>query len=109
MLILKFGGSSVANAERIRGVMEIISKSLKKNREIAVVVSAFGGITDKLIETAKTAASGNDEYIVMLHHIEKVHYDALDELAEKDWEIREYLKLMLVELSDILKGVYLLH
>jgi len=45
MKILKFGGSSVATAERIQGVVEILKTYKKKRRKFAVVVSALGRMT----------------------------------------------------------------
>ena len=51
--ILKFGGSSVGSPERINSVIEIIRKAYAHSSRIAVVVSAFGGVTDQLIALGK--------------------------------------------------------
>ena len=49
MLVLKFGGSSVANADNIRQVIQIIQNTLNtRNNQLIVVVSALGGVTDEL-------------------------------------------------------------
>ncbi len=77
MIVMKFGGTSVGNALRIREVVGIV-KSQLGNGPI-VVVSALGGITDTLIEMGKQAASGKD-VSVMLDQIVKRHYDTIDEL-----------------------------
>jgi aspartokinase len=61
MKILKFGGSSVATAERIKGVIEIIAKAQQEKQKIAVVVSAMGGTTDALIQMGHQAISGKSE------------------------------------------------
>jgi aspartate kinase len=63
LIIMKFGGSSVADAERIRNVVEIISAQSRKADTIeerpAVVVSALGGVTDLLVAAAR--AAGQDD------------------------------------------------
>ena len=58
MKVLKFGGTSIKNAERIQHVVEILQQRIRED-EIAVVVSAFGGITDLLSETAEQAVKRN--------------------------------------------------
>src|SRR5690349_21185859 len=60
--ILKFGGSSVRTPERIKSVIEIIRKAYTHSPHVAVVVSAFGGVTDQLIALGKIAAHGKDDY-----------------------------------------------
>ena len=59
--ILKFGGSSVGTPKMIKKVGEIVSAASRKER-VAVVVSAFQGITDQLLKSAKLAASGSEKY-----------------------------------------------
>ena len=49
MQVLKFGGTSVANAENINKVVAIVKETIKKDKTI-VVVSALGGVTDLLLE-----------------------------------------------------------
>ena len=61
MRILKFGGSSIANPERIREVASIILKAAKKER-IVVVVSAFQGVTNQLLECARLAEIGDSKF-----------------------------------------------
>jgi len=56
MQVLKFGGSSVANAKNINNVVAIIKESLQKNDATAVIVSALGGVTDALLEAASLAS-----------------------------------------------------
>jgi aspartokinase/homoserine dehydrogenase 1 len=61
--VLKFGGSSVANPERIREVSSIVLHAAKKDRVI-VVVSAFQGVTNQLLECARHAEAGDDKYLL---------------------------------------------
>ena len=72
MQVLKFGGSSVANAENINKMVEIIQKIRNKDKTI-VVVSALGGTTDALINSVVLASQGDEEYKEKLHEIEKRH------------------------------------
>jgi aspartokinase/homoserine dehydrogenase 1 len=57
MQVLKFGGTSVANAENINKVVAIVKESLLKDKTV-VVVSALGGVTDLLLNAAQLAAEG---------------------------------------------------
>jgi aspartokinase/homoserine dehydrogenase 1 len=56
MKIIKFGGSSVATPERIKSIIEIIKPRLQE--EAALVFSAFGGVTDQLIQLSPLAVAG---------------------------------------------------
>ena len=58
MQVLKFGGSSVANAENINKVSANIQQAVSKDKTI-VVVSALGGVTDALLSCGSNAAAGN--------------------------------------------------
>lgn len=62
MKILKFGGSSVAQPERIRGIVDILKDYYAAGDHFTVVFSAFGGVTDSLIEMSRLAAAGDDRY-----------------------------------------------
>ena len=53
LIVKKFGGSSVANAERINHVAQTIVNSYKEGNQVVVVLSAQGDTTDELIEKAK--------------------------------------------------------
>ena len=69
MQVLKFGGSSVANAENINKVVEII-KNKKADAKTIVVVSALGGITDLLLKTAALAEANDESYKIILKEIQ---------------------------------------
>ncbi|HBK83658.1 MAG TPA: hypothetical protein DDZ41_08695, partial [Flavobacterium sp.] len=70
MLVLKFGGTSVANAQNIKLVVNIIAQKSQKNK-LAVIVSALSGVTDLLIKASNLAASKNESYTLTLLEIEK--------------------------------------
>ena len=69
MIVMKFGGSSVANAERIKHVASII-KAYQEKRP-AVVLSAMGDTTDHLLEAADKAVEG----VVDVAGVAKLHED----------------------------------
>ncbi|HEY9005533.1 bifunctional aspartate kinase/homoserine dehydrogenase I [Ohtaekwangia sp.] len=107
MKILKFGGSSVATPARIQSVVEIVKPYLKG--DVAVVFSAFGGVTDVLISISKLALESNLEYKVKLAELEKRHLEAVRELigVQKQSSILAQVKFMINELEDVLHGVFL--
>jgi aspartokinase/homoserine dehydrogenase 1 len=107
MKILKFGGSSVATPARIQSVVEIVKPYLKG--DVAVVYSAFGGITDVLINISKLALESNLEYKTKLAELEKRHLDAVRELigVQKQSSILAQVKFMINELEDVLHGIFL--
>lgn len=76
MIIMKFGGTSVGSAERIRNVANIVKSHIKRNP--IVVVSAVTKITDALIRLGKESAEvkGNET----LEHLKKTHYEILTKL-----------------------------
>jgi bifunctional aspartokinase / homoserine dehydrogenase 1 len=109
MKILKFGGSSVANADRIKGLIEILKPRISDGEELALVFSAFGGITDLLIEMSELASQGKDKYIALYHQFKDRHNEAAKALLSD----QQYLELSMAlddnheTLRDLLKGIYL--
>ena len=61
MKVLKFGGTSVGSVKSILSLKNIVEKESQK-QPLVVVVSALGGITDKLLNTAQLALNGDEEY-----------------------------------------------
>ena len=61
MIVLKFGGTSVANAQNIQKVIQIVNQKAKDNK-LAVVVSALSGVTDMLLNASQKAASKEETY-----------------------------------------------
>ncbi|HEY8735299.1 MAG TPA: aspartate kinase, partial [Puia sp.] len=109
MQVLKFGGSSVANAANISKCVAIIHESVEKDNTI-VVVSALGGITDSLLHCATAASAGDERYIELLKTIEQRHLDTVRELipVTSQSSVLSMVKKRCNELEDILKGIYLL-
>ncbi|MCA4896740.1 MAG: bifunctional aspartate kinase/homoserine dehydrogenase I [Cytophagales bacterium] len=108
MKVLKFGGSSVANPERIKSVIDILLAYIEKEK-IAVVFSAFGGVTDSLIQLSTMALAGDVGYKVQLEQLEKRHLEAVRELIDiqKQSSLIAQVKFTINELEDILHGIFL--
>ncbi len=103
MKVLKFGGTSVGNAESIRQVAEIIKSSKEPS---VVVTSAVGGVTDLLVKMIELASKGKEEYAVIIEQIallhQKLYYDLLGQKPGED------LIKITDELSEIGHGMWLL-
>ena len=83
MLVMKFGGTSVQNAEAIERVAGIV-RSRMRQRPV-VVVSAFHGVTDQLLAIGRTAASAQTESaITQVQELRQRHYDTARELLGDD-------------------------
>ena len=110
MKILKFGGTSIGTSKRIKQVLEIIKNYDIRNVKIAVVFSAFGGVTDQLIELSRKALKRDDSYLGVFQNLRLGHMDVFEELvthSQKE-EVRNHISYHFDELRDILKGVHLL-
>ena len=110
MNVLKFGGSSVANANTIRNVLNICLQYAQEH-PVFVVVSAFGGVTDLLLQAGQQAASGNETYKTTLSQIEKRHIEAVHDLIPVTAQSGVLSKVMseLNKLESLLEGVYLIN
>src|SRR5512136_1163146 len=108
-LLMKFGGTSVADAHCIARVVDILEQHHKAGDEVAVVVSAQRGVTDQLIEVASALPTAKDDSAIkpMIEALSKRHMTTLegaapDYLAEVGAEIEERL----INLENILFAVY---
>ncbi len=109
MQVIKFGGSSVASAENINKVVDIV-KARSGTGKVAVVVSALGGITDLLLQCASLAATGNETYKTSLQEIEARHLNTVKELipVTQQSSVLSAVKKMCNEIEDICNGIFLL-
>jgi aspartokinase/homoserine dehydrogenase 1 len=104
--VLKFGGSSVADAGRIMAVARIIQDATKASSVVAVV-SAMGGVTDRLLAAAASAVRGERD---TLGDLERRHLEAVEMVArEGEWpQLCERVTVLVAEVRDLLRGVQLL-
>lgn len=109
MKIMKFGGSSVATAERIKKIVEIVLAE-QRQMPVLVVVSALKGITNELLHAAKLASHGDVEYRNIYNAIVIRHQEVIAELfdSRKVKIIEAALTQTLQELHDVLHGIFLL-
>ena len=109
MQVLKFGGTSVANAETIQKVVEIVSGSVDRDRTI-LVVSAIRGCTDSLIHIGNLASQRDESYIEIIDDLQDKHHQIIRELLprEKHDEACRTCDELFNSLRSIAQGVYLL-
>lgn len=109
MKILKFGGSSVAKPERINSIVAILKKYATAEESFSVVFSAFGGVTDQLIEMSRLAGEGEQKYEEVFLEFSQRHQEAVNTLLTGS--LREEVISELEENHQILKsllhGIYL--
>lgn len=110
MKILKFGGTSVANAANIKQVISIAKKS-SKNEQIAVVVSALGGATDVLLQAGFKAEEKDSSYLTAIDALEKRHITTIKELIvdSHQEEVISEIHHFFNQLASILEGIYLIN
>ncbi|MDO6492190.1 MULTISPECIES: bifunctional aspartate kinase/homoserine dehydrogenase I [unclassified Cellulophaga] len=105
MKVLKFGGTSVANANNIGLVKNIVKNSTEKT---AVVVSAFGGVTDLLLKAAELASIHQEDYKKVFLEIEDRHLSTIKELVPVTNQSRVLSKVKneLNILETLLEGAF---
>ena len=109
MKILKFGGTSVANAANILLTGNIIRKESLKNR-IVVIVSALHGVTDDLIKSALLASGKDEGYIPVIKNLEQKHLELVKELIpvleQSSW--LSFVKKQFNDLEDLYSSLFIL-
>ena len=109
MKVLKFGGTSVGSVDSILSVKKIVEAI---EEPVIVVVSALGGITDKLLKTASMATNGDVAYEREFSEIVARHLDVIQGVIPdktKRIEVQKQVMALLDELGNIYKGVYLIN
>lgn len=110
MKVLKFGGSSVAQPDRIRGIVEILKDYYAAGDHFTVVFSAFGGVTDNLIEMSDLAARGDDRYGQLFQEFADRHQLAIRELLTDEklqQETAQQMRRSHEVLKNLLYGIFL--
>lgn len=106
MKVLKFGGTSVANEKNINRVKNIVTKT--NGDSIAVVVSAFGGITDLLLQAAEKASLQDSSYTALVKQIESHHLNAVKKLLPINAQssVLSKVKSDINTLENLLEGAF---
>lgn len=108
MKVLKFGGTSVGSVESILSVKNIVEA---RTEPVIVVVSALGGITDKLIQTSQMAVEGDERYLQSFEEIVQRHEQMITTLFPEGKcraELLATVRALLDELKSIYQGVFLI-
>ncbi|MBT8196032.1 MAG: bifunctional aspartate kinase/homoserine dehydrogenase I, partial [Bacteroidia bacterium] len=110
MQVLKFGGTSVGTFESLQLVNQIITEKLQNNIDITVVVSAFGGVTNQLLELSERACKNDDSYKSMFEELKYRHVDAAQKLigSKAPSNVITHINQLFSELDGLLQGIYLL-
>jgi aspartokinase/homoserine dehydrogenase 1 len=109
MRILKFGGSSVANPERIKLVTGIIRRYVSKYPVLSVVISAQSGVTNQLIKLCELVTALTSDRETCIEELEQRHLNAIKVLLPVEQQPAAMAEIMTMcnELSDIVKGASL--
>jgi aspartokinase/homoserine dehydrogenase 1 len=110
LCVMKFGGTSVGDADCIRRTAAIVHSAAAK-RPVAVVVSAMSGVTNRLIKAAQQAESGEQSFATLTAELRTQHVAALEALvrdSQKRVPIAAALEKILDELDRLLRGTSLL-
>lgn len=106
MKVLKFGGTSVANAQNILLVEQIVNKELLEDN-LVVVVSALSGVTDSLIAAAEAASTKNENYTDIVKSLEEKHLDFVKNLMpiseQSSW--LSFVKKNFNDIEDLCNGI----
>lgn len=108
MKVLKFGGTSVGSVESILNLKKIVEAC---DEPVVVVVSALGGITDKLISTSKQAVTGDPSYLTSYEEMVERHHLMIDSIItdpSKRVKLMAIVDELLEQLKSIYQGVYLI-
>lgn len=111
MKVLKFGGTSVGSVESILSLKAIVEKEAQK-QPIIVVVSALGGITDKLIATSLLAQKGDETWKDEFQAMVERHHKMIDTIItdpRKREQLFNIVDSLFEQLRSIYFGVYLIH
>ena len=111
MKVLKFGGTSVGSVKSILCLKRIVEKEAKR-QPVVVVVSALGGITDKLLSTAQLALRGDDRYKEEFDAMVARHHKMIDTIItepKKREDLFNAVDSLFEQLKSIYYGVYLIH
>ena len=107
MKVLKFGGTSVGSVESLKNVKSIVESI---NGPAVVIVSALGGLTDRLIATAKTAAANDLTYLEEVEAMTERHLNIIDNVIDEcnRRDVKDTVLSLLSDLKRMYDGVYLI-
>ncbi|HRZ98629.1 MAG TPA: aspartate kinase, partial [Paludibacter sp.] len=107
MKVMKFGGTSIGSVNGILSVKKIVEA---ENEPVIVVVSALSGITDQLYKVSELASKGNEEYLTEYQSMYQRHIEIIEAVvpSEKTKSVFEQINVQFNDLSNILRGIFLI-
>src|SRR6185436_14865680 len=106
-IVHKFGGTSVADADRYRAAAEIVLARAADER-VGVVVSAMSGVTNGLIKSVELAASRDNTYLAKLQELQTRHLETIEKLSLTNTQaaaLRETIVSDFKAIEEVLRGV----
>ena len=108
-LVMKFGGTSVGSVEAMQQVIEIARTAKSDWRNVAVIVSAMSGTTDRLLDGAKSAVAGNENMAEQIaSELSERHFDVLEQLAPNAIQARDFIETLLEEFVSLCHAIRVL-
>ena len=110
MQVLKFGGTSVANAVNVKKVAAIVAAK-RDDKHLFVVVSAFSGVTDKLLQCGQWALESDPDFKTAVESLTQQHVQAVKELLpiENQSSLLSWVVQQFHEVEDLCNGILLLN
>lgn len=111
MVVMKFGGTSVGDAQCFANVQEIIARAMRERPPVVVVVSAMSTVTESLLAAARLAAAGEEKAVrEKLESLERKHLQVVEELfaGSRRAEVQQAVEEILAEFQKLCAGVALL-
>ncbi len=108
-IVLKFGGTSVGSATRIKALPEIIKPYTKSYKQVIIVCSAMSKVTDLLIKAGEEASVHNPAYKKTVSDIKAKHNEAIRDLFKQSKITSKKVEDMLAELEKIYEGIFLIN
>jgi aspartate kinase len=106
-IVMKFGGTSVANGKKIRHVAELLKKYYEEGNQIVVVTSALGGVTDRLLENAVLASTKGKVALVkeLKTELMNKHHEAVKEAIDDPKVAKEVLQILDLRIDELEKAL----
>ncbi|MBN2102636.1 bifunctional aspartate kinase/homoserine dehydrogenase I [bacterium] len=110
MKVLKFGGSTLTGIQQIERVLLRLEKTIQSDSDIVLILSAFGGVTDQLMQLSQSAVNSDDAYLQTLEVIQKRHIEVIQAFIpeSKQKDTINDTESLLSALKDAIHGVHLL-
>ena len=112
LIVMKFGGTSVGDGARIARVADIVTHHVRDGQQVVVVVSAMAGVTDMLIQAARSAADGDDKTFIRIKHaLLQKHLQAIGQAVhdEDTWgTLGSDIEAALANFENLCRSIHIL-